>query len=152
MNQLKNVIMSRKVQVVVDIQDGEESQNWIHIKIYRSRFVVFICSRWVLRFPKFRRQRRQKKDNQELICDFIGSFYLQLYLLGPNAAKINDCIKSGSNKSCFGINFLQKTQWTHISIFPRGGDGRLQRWKFFKYYNIIEWESTFTLWLEHCKK
>ncbi len=30
-------------------------------------------------------------------------------------------MKNGSNKSYAKLNFLQKTQWKHISIYPKSG-------------------------------
>ncbi len=35
--------------------------------------------------------------------------------------KIPMISKHALNKNCSELNFVQKTQWTHISIFPRSG-------------------------------
>ncbi len=45
------------------------------------------------------------------------------FTLGLNAAAKNTVLskkkkKNASNKSCLELNFLQKTQWTHVSISP----------------------------------
>ncbi len=43
--------------------------------------------------------------------------------------KVQIILKNTSNKNCSELNFLQKTQWTHISISPRsGGKGSKDLW------------------------
>ncbi len=49
--------------------------------------------------------------------------------------------KKTSNKNCLELNFLQKTQWVHMSISSSSGARGLERLPFFKYYNVLEWES-----------
>ncbi len=43
------------------------------------------------------------------------------FTLRLNAAENTDYIKNGSNKSCSELNFLQKSQWAHMSISFRCG-------------------------------
>ncbi len=43
------------------------------------------------------------------------------FTLGLNAAKITNYKKNCLNKSCWELNFVQKSQWTHFSISPRSG-------------------------------
>ncbi len=43
------------------------------------------------------------------------------FTLELNAAKITDYIKNCSNKSCWELNFVQKSQQANISISPRSG-------------------------------
>ncbi len=45
------------------------------------------------------------------------------------------------------INPLGKSQWAPISIFPRSGARGLERLPSLKYYNVLKWESRFTLGL-----
>ncbi len=37
--------------------------------------------------------------------------------------------KNSSNESWGELNFLQKTQWKHISVYPRSEGRELQRWR-----------------------
>ncbi len=48
-------------------------------------------------------------------------------LLGSNAAKNTDDIKNARNKNRSQLKFVQKTQSTRISVFPRSGGRRLQK-------------------------
>ncbi len=41
-------------------------------------------------------------------------------------------LKNALLKSCAGLNFLQKTQWKHISVYPRSGARGLQKSACFK--------------------
>ncbi len=66
------------------------------------------------------------------------------FTLALNAAKNIDYIEKCSNKICSWLNFLQKVQWTHISIYPRSGAWGLWRYHFLN--NTQECESVFTLW------
>ncbi len=54
--------------------------------------------------------------------------------------KIPIISKNASNKNCSELNFLQKTQWKHISIFLGIGPRGLQRLPFLK-YDLLEWEA-----------
>ncbi len=71
---------------------------------------------------------------------------------GQNVTKNNNSLKKNdSNKSCSEFNFLQKTQWTHVSIFLWSGARVLQRLLFLKYFNAQEWKRTFALRLKATK-
>ncbi len=48
--------------------------------------------------------------------------------------------KNTSYKSCSELNFLQKSQLAHISIFPGSGARGLQRLMCLKYYNLLKWK------------
>ncbi len=49
-------------------------------------------------------------------------------------------MKITSNESCPKLNSLQKTQWTHISVYPRSGDRGIKHLPFFKWYTImVKW-------------
>ncbi len=64
---------------------------------------------------------------------------------GLNAAKNTRSIEKASNKSCSESNFVQKSQWAHMSISPTSGAERLQRSVWLKSYNVQKWEIRFTL-------
>ncbi len=70
---------------------------------------------------------------------------------GQNIAKKRIISKNASHKSCSELNFLQKTQWTHISIFPRSGARGAKHLPFLKYIDVLEWKSRFTLGLNAAK-
>ncbi len=38
------------------------------------------------------------------------------------------------------LNFVQKSQWAHMSISPRSEARGLERCLFLKYYNVLKWE------------
>ncbi len=65
--------------------------------------------------------------------------------------KIPIILKIASNKNCSKLNFLKKPQWMHIFISPRSGARGLQTLPCLKYYNVLQWESKFTLWLNGAK-
>ncbi len=48
--------------------------------------------------------------------------------------KIHIITKSCSNNSCSGLNFVQKSQWMHMSISPRSGARGPERLICYKYY------------------
>ncbi len=55
-------------------------------------------------------------------CSFgicVRNFILIQYILQKRPI----ILKNTSNKSCTELNFLQETQWTHISIYSRSGAG-----------------------------
>ncbi len=54
------------------------------------------------------------------------------FTFGQNATK------NTSNKSCRALNFVQKIQWVHVSIFPRSGAMEHERLIRFKYYIILK--------------
>ncbi len=74
-------------------------------------------------------------------------------LVGGDAAKILIISKNGLNESCAKLNFLQKTQWKHNSIYSWNGTRGLQKCAVFEIltYNTLEWESRFTLGLNPAK-
>ncbi len=59
----------------------------------------------------------------------------------------NICItlKSDSNKSCSALNWVQKSQWAHMSISPRSGAWGLKTLIWLKNYNAQKRQITFTL-------
>ncbi len=70
------------------------------------------------------------------------------WLCGWTLPKIPIICKKVSNKSCWDFNFLQKTQWAHISTSVRCLATELKRLLCSKYYNIWrKWENRSTLWL-----
>ncbi len=50
----------------------------------------------------------------------------------------NHLLYNASYKSCWALNFLQTSQWAHVSISSRNRARRLQRLIYFKYYNILK--------------
>ncbi len=59
--------------------------------------------------------------------------------------------KNTSNKSCSELNFLQKTQETHMSIVLESRARGLQRLLFLKYYDVLKYENRFVLGLNAVK-
>ncbi len=84
---------------------------------------------------------------QRLICfKYYNIPQWESILLGSMLPKIPIISKSDSNKSCWELlHFLQKTQWTHISISPRSRDRRLQCLPCLKHYYVLKRESRLTL-------
>ncbi len=56
-----------------------------------------------------------------------------------------------SNKSRWELNFVQKSQWAHMSISPKSGASWLERLPFLKYYNVLKWESVVHFLAECCQ-
>ncbi len=52
--------------------------------------------------------------------------------------KIPIILKNNSNKYRSELNFLQKSQWAHMSISPRSEARRLERLPYLKYYSVLE--------------
>ncbi len=61
--------------------------------------------------------------------------------------KIRIISRNASNKSHWTLNFVQENQWAHISTSLRSVAGRFRRFQSLKYYNVLIWESRFSLWL-----
>ncbi len=58
--------------------------------------------------------------------------------------------RNASSKSCTELNFLQKTLWTHISIWLRSGT---RGYKHLRFWNIImHWNEEIHFVAERCKK
>ncbi len=58
------------------------------------------------------------------------------FTLWLNASENTHFIKKkASNKNLCVFNFLQKTQWMHLSIYLRNGDRELRRLPCLKYWN-----------------
>ncbi len=74
------------------------------------------------------------------------------FTLGLDAAENTHCIKKGSNKCGLELNFVQKSLQAHMSIYPQSGARGLERYLFFKYYNVEKWKSRFTLGLNVPKR
>ncbi len=70
---------------------------------------------------------------------------------GWTLQKIPKISKNASNGNCAELNFLQKTQWTHISISPRTGARASKDCHFLNIINVLEWESRLTLGLNAAK-
>ncbi len=73
-------------------------------------------------------------------------------LRGWMLQKIPIISKNSSNKNCSELNFLQKTQWTHVSISSRNEATGFQRLPLLKYYHVLEWKSRLALGLNVKKK
>ncbi len=63
------------------------------------------------------------------------------FTLWLDTAKNTDYMEKTSDKSCLELNFLQKSQWAHMSTFPQSGTRGLQRLMSLKYYNVEKWGS-----------
>ncbi len=60
--------------------------------------------------------------------------------------KIRIISKNASNKSCWTLNSVQKSQWVQMSISSQSGACHL-----LKYYNVQKWGSRFTSGLDAAK-
>ncbi len=78
-------------------------------------------------------------------------FWYELWFLGSTLPKLPTISKNASNKNCWELNFLQKTQQVHMSIFPRSRARGVGRLPYFKYYNVLKWESRFTIGVSTAK-
>ncbi len=65
----------------------------------------------------------EDRGPQRLICFKYYNVLNQeiRFTLGLNAAEITDYMKKSFSKSCSELNFLQRSQWAHMCISPRGG-------------------------------
>ncbi len=54
----------------------------------------------------------------------------------------NNCL----NKSCWGLNFIQKSQWMHKSISPKSGARGLESYVSNTYYIVLKWERLLSVW------
>ncbi len=72
--------------------------------------------------------------------------------LGWRLPQILTICKKVSNKSFWDLNYLQKTQWAHMSIFPWSGAMGLQRFPCSKYYKVWKWENKNDSDAERCQK
>ncbi len=70
---------------------------------------------------------------------------------GSPQIKIRIISENASNKSCWALNFEQKSQWAHMSIFPSNEARGLQRLVRFKYYIVLKWKIRFTLGIDAAK-
>ncbi len=84
-------------------------------------------------------------------CHFWNIIILEWegrFTLGLNAAKNTDYIKKYFKQKLFRIKFPTKNLVNAcISISPRSGAKGFERLPFLKYYDVMEWESRFTLGL-----
>ncbi len=71
---------------------------------------------------------------------------MRKFLLGRNAVKNSVSIEKCFKQKLREIKFPPKTQWTHISIYPKNG-ARGSKDLFFK-YNAQKWEENFYINLE----
>ncbi len=62
---------------------------------------------------------------------------MRKFTLGLNATKNTDYIEKCFNQEARRIKFRTKTQWMHISIYPKSGAGAL-KFAFLKYYNVLK--------------
>ncbi len=73
------------------------------------------------------------------------------WLYGSILPKIVIIWKKAWSESCWEFNFLQKTQWAHVSISPKCGARGLERLLCLKYYNVLKRENRLTLKLNVVK-
>ncbi len=69
-------------------------------------------------------------------------------LQGSMLSKLPTISKNALNSSCWKLNFLQKNSAGAHVCRPRSGTMGFQRLPCFKYYNVLKWESRFTLGFE----
>ncbi len=77
----------------------------------------------------------------EKVDSLSGSMLPKLLIISENA----------SIKSCWELNYVQKSQWGHMSISAGSGTMGLQRLICFKYEIVLKWESRFTFGLNFAK-
>ncbi len=90
---------------------------------------------------------------ERLVCfkDYILLKWESRFIFWLNAAEITDYIKKLFKQSCRELNFIQKSQWAHMSISPKCGARELERLICIKYYIVLKWESRFTFWPDAAK-
>ncbi len=103
-----------------------QKTQWATMSIFPS-----IGTKGLQRLPRFKYCNELKQESR--------------FILGLNTAKNTVISKTASNKSYWELNFLQKTQWAHVSISPRSGARGLQRLSCFKYNNVLKRKSGFAL-------
>ncbi len=96
-------------------------------------------------------QQRLSDQGVSYYSFYNGSNWRVDVHFGQNVAKNTDYIKKCFKQKLFRIKFPSKNVWVHISISPRSGAMGLQRLPFLKYYNVLEWEKRFILWLNGAK-
>ncbi len=72
-------------------------------------------------------------------------------LKGSPLPKIRIIWENASNKSCWALNFIQKSQWEHMSTFPMSRVREIKRCPSLKYYNVQKRKSRFNLGLDAAK-
>ncbi len=70
---------------------------------------------------------------------------------GPTLPKIRIASKTASSKSCLKLNFVQKSQRTHMSISPQSGAWGIERFTSLKNNDIQKPESRYSLGLDAAK-
>ncbi len=116
-----------------------------------SRVLNFVQkSQWAHMFISHRSGARRL---ERLIC---FKYYIILrresrFILASMLPKLPTISENGPNKSSWALNSVRKSQWVHMSIFPRSGAKRQQRLQSWKYYNVLKWERRFTLRFETAK-
>ncbi len=73
----------------------------------------------------------------------LREFLLKIWML----RKLPIISKNCSNKSCWELNFIQNSQWAHMSICPKSRTSGIERLVSLKYYKMQKQESGFTRWL-----
>ncbi len=83
--------------------------------------------------------RNEARELQRLPCFKYYNLLKQesRFTVGLTPPKLPIISKNVSNRSCRKLNFVQKTQCTHMSISPGSGAREHQRWPYFKYYSVL---------------
>ncbi len=90
--------------------------------------------------------QKSHKSHFQVNHDLWGFWIMTIWLV---YFKVYFVWKNDSNKSCSELNFLQKSQCTHICTFCRSGARGPKVCYFWNmYYNALEWVSRFTVGLK----
>ncbi len=93
---------------------------------------------------------KQKSLNHDTTIEYYGT-YTSLSIAEMISLKGSTVAKNCSNKSCWELNSVQKTQKAHMFISLRSGARGLQRLICFKYFIVLKWESRLTLVFDAAK-
>ncbi len=148
----KNLDRKNRKQILKTVDGG----NWAtkimarKIKDVGSIFLVAIfITQSPIHSPAYRNHhrtldgsRKSCRKNQKRCLIFYWNRKID-WLKGSTMPKITIIWKKAWSESCRKFNFLQKTQWEHMSVSPHSGARELQRLLRLKYYNVVNRENRF---------
>ncbi len=86
--------------------------------------------------PKFSFINDYSRTSRNIILYWNWESIFTFWLL-----KLPIISKNWSNKSCWELNFVQKSQWAHMSVSSRSWTKGLERLPSLKYYNVLKQEK-----------
>ncbi len=80
----------------------------------------------------------------------LGVFDYDDFMSSWKATRLPTTLKKASNKSCWKLNFLQKSQWANMSIFSWSGVRGLEGLPCLKYYSVLKRATQDRSWNSVC--